>query len=103
MLRSSSQVSISEETPTWLSSSAPSARGEAGEHRGDLPALEEIDQPHQHRLGLSSAVHADEVGDRVDDDHVGLEIVDQLVHRDQVLLQPEAVGPRARGTAASPS
>ena len=54
---------------------------EAGEHRGNLTRLQEIDQPHHHGLGLGLRAGFQKIGDRVDDHHVRLEFLHQFVER----------------------
>ena len=86
---------MSDEMPTWLPSAGAAAVGQAREQGRDPLGLEEVDQPHQHRLGLDGRAGAEERGDRVHDHHAGLELVDQLVEAGQVRFQ--AVGAGAGG------
>ncbi|OOO01300.1 MAG: hypothetical protein USCGTAYLOR_02494 [Chromatiales bacterium USCg_Taylor] len=72
--------------------------GQAGEQGGDLLGLEEVDHPHQHRLGLGGRADVEERGDRVHDHHAGMELVGQLVECGQVHFQ--AVGGGAGGVEA---
>ena len=78
--------------PTSLPSRAGAAVGQAREQGRDLLGLEEVDQPHQHRLGFDRRAGAEERGDRVHDHHAGLELVDQLVECGEVHFQAVGTG-----------
>ena len=58
--------------------------------------------PDQHRLDLVGVADAGQVGDRVDHDARGLEILDQLVHGRQVHLQAVERAGAANGTRSRP-
>ena len=68
--------------------------GEVGEERGDTVHLEKIEDANGHRLHLELGADARKAGEGVDDDGVWLHLVDVLVHRHEVLLEPEYRGTR---------
>ena len=55
--------------------------------------LQIIDHPREHRLDVGVGAHGHQVGHRIEDDHVRPEARHDLVHRQQVRLQPVARGP----------
>ena len=64
------------------------ASSEAGEERGDLLLLQEINEPHERRLHLRLAAVEREIADRIDDHDGGPERQHRVVHHHQMLLQP---------------
>ena len=66
----------------------------AGEERGDALGLEVVHEASHHRADLVPAADHGEIGDRIEDDHRGLELLDLLVNREEVRLEAEARGPR---------
>ena len=92
MLRTISQVSISEEIPTSLRSvnCSPLVRLV---NSAVMPLIFiRSTMTHQHRQCISRATSLFETGHRIEDDDLGLKVVDQLEHAAEVNLQPEAGG-----------
>ena len=69
--------------------------GQAGEQRGDAPGLQEVDLPGEHRGHVGAGADAQQVGDRVHDDHGGIELADEPLHGEQVRLEAEQAGAEA--------
>ena len=63
-------------------------RGQAGEERRRPAHFQEINETGHHRLDLGRVPDTDQIGDRVHDHDIGLELVDRLVHRHEMHLQP---------------
>ncbi len=62
----------------------------AGEQRGNALGLELIHQAGHHRANLVPVSDRSEIGDRIEDNHRGLELVDRLINREKVRLEPKA-------------
>ena len=88
--RPDEQPGVDQRRDLLIAPARPSASAcQAGEQRGHPACLQEVDLAGQHRRDVRAVPMRNEVGDRVHDHHRGIELADELLHREQVRLEAE--------------